>query len=116
MDFDQCPCSGRNLSRLVKPAIMALLLKERLHGYVLIQRLEDLAMFRDQVPDAGGLYKALKELEETGMVASVIEEADRGIGRRVFGLTEDGKICAKKWAKSLSDYRQALDELISLLK
>jgi DNA-binding PadR family transcriptional regulator len=116
MNYDHCPCSGNTLPRLVKPAILALLLKEPQHGYVLVQRLGEMAMFRGQAPDAGGVYKALRELEESGMVVSEIEAGDRGLGRKVFSLTEGGRGCCRKWHSTLGDYRDGLDELLLLLK
>ena len=35
----ECPCTGRNLDKLIQPAVLALLAGESMHGYRLVQRL-----------------------------------------------------------------------------
>ena len=51
MNLDECPCSGKTLARVLKPAILALLAKEPMHGYRIARRLLELSMFRSQPPD-----------------------------------------------------------------
>jgi hypothetical protein len=50
------------------------------------------------------------------MVVSEIEAGERGLGRKVFSLTAGGRGCCLKWHSTLGDYRDALDELLALLK
>ena len=92
LDFDDCPCTGKTLARLLNPAILRCLARERAHGYSLLQQLAEFKMFADAQPDHAGLYRALKQMESRGLVRS---EWNLGAGpaRRVFSLTERGAAC-----------------------
>jgi DNA-binding PadR family transcriptional regulator len=69
----------------VRGAILALLGEEPMHGYEMIQRLEERTGGRWR-PSAGSIYPTLQLLEDEGLVSA--EEID---GRRVFKLTDDGR-------------------------
>ena len=115
MDFSQCACSGKTLGRLLRPAIMAVLAKEAVHGYLVMQRLEQMDMFKGHPPDATGVYRLLKSMEDDGLVSSAWDLADSGPARRIFKLTADGHACLQEWLRTLRRYRDAMDELLDLL-
>ncbi len=69
-DFEECPCAGRTLDKLIQPAILVVLAEGPLHGYRLAERIGELSMFGGQKPDASGVYRFLKTMERRGMVAS----------------------------------------------
>ena len=116
MDFNECACSGKSLARMLRPAVMGLLASGPAHGYQLAQRLGEMKMFAGQQPDHAGLYRALKQMEDEGLLTSAWDLADSGPARRVFTLTPAGTACLGQWKKTLADYRDALDELLGLLK
>lgn len=68
----------------VRGAILALLGERPMHGYEMIQQLEERTGGRWR-PSAGSIYPTLQLLEDEGLVTA--EELD---GRRVFSLTDDG--------------------------
>lgn len=74
----------------VRGAILALLAEEPMHGYEMIQRLEERTGGRWR-PSAGSIYPTLQLLEDEGLVAA--EEVD---GRRVYSLTDDGRKVAEE--------------------
>jgi DNA-binding PadR family transcriptional regulator len=74
----------------VRGAILALLAEEPMHGYEMIQRLEERTGGRWR-PSAGSIYPTLQLLEDEGLVSA--EEVD---GRRVFSLTDDGRKAAEE--------------------
>jgi DNA-binding PadR family transcriptional regulator len=115
MELDQCACSGKTLARLLAPAVMALLARGKAHGYEIVQRLHDLEMFTDLPPDTSGVYKALKLMEEKGLVSFHWEFGDAGPAKKSYTLTEDGLTCLKKWAETLGNYRAQIDDLLSIL-
>jgi DNA-binding PadR family transcriptional regulator len=116
MDFNECACSGRSLARMLRPAVMGLLASGPAHGYQLARQLVEMKMFAAQEPDHAGLYRALKQMEDEGLLTSAWDLAETGPARRVFTITADGAACLGKWKKTLADYRDALDELLGLLK
>lgn len=114
MDFDQCPCSGKSLARLIQPAVMAALAAgEPLHGYVILQRLRGMAMFRDQGPDATGLYRLLHTMEQDGLVSAAWDVSARGPAKRRYALTADGRACLGRWVGTLRTYQAAIGDLLA---
>ena len=69
----------------VRAAILSVLAEEPMHGYQIMQRLEERSggMWR---PSPGSVYPTLQLLEDQGFIKG--EELE---GRRVFSLTEAGK-------------------------
>lgn len=116
MDFNQCPCSGKSLPKLIRPAVMAVLAQETLHGYVVVQRLADFGMFEGQVPDPSGVYKTLKAMEDEGLVRSFWELADAGPAKRCYRLTDVGLDCLGRWEETLGAYQSQLIELVGVLR
>ena len=116
MDFNECACSGKTLGRLVQPAIMGLLAQEPLHGYLLVQRLTEMTMFKCHPPDPTGVYRVLKSLENDGLVSSSWDLADSGPARRQFVLTKSGHSCLRRWVQTLEEYGQAIGDLLAAIK
>lgn len=116
MDFSECACSGKTLARLLQPAIMTVLARQPVHGYLILQRLQDLPMFRDHPPDATGVYRFLKSMEKDGLVTSTWDLADTGPARRRFVLTHDGEVCLGHWVETLEEYRRTVTQLLAELK
>jgi DNA-binding PadR family transcriptional regulator len=112
VDFVDCPCTGRTLVRLVRPAVLAFLAREPLHGYELLKRLPPLALFHGQAPDATGVYRLLREMEGEGLVASDWEPAGRGPAKRRYAVTPDGRACLARWIATLTDYQAAIAQLL----
>ena len=113
MDFDKCACSGKSLARLLQPALMSVLADEPLHGYLIAQRLRKLSLFKDSPPDYAGIYRFLNSMEERGLVKSEWDTADAGPAKRRYGLTRNGRSCMVRWLATLTDYRQAVDDLVA---
>jgi DNA-binding PadR family transcriptional regulator len=76
----------------VRSAILALLGERPMHGYEMIQELEERTAGR-WVPSAGSIYPTLQLLEDEGLVGA--EEVE---GRKVFSLTNAGTQAVEKLA------------------
>jgi len=92
-DFEQCACTGRTLSRFVRPAVLALLAEAPAHGYDLLQRLREFKMFSEAPPDASGVYKTLRAMTDEGLVSGEWDTPDAGSARRPFTLKSKGRKC-----------------------
>lgn len=114
MDFTDCPCTGKTLSRLVRPAMLTLLAREPLHGYELRKRCEGLALFHGQPPDAAGLYRALREMEDEGLVLGAWDTPGRGPAKRRYAITLTGQACLSRWKATLTAYRDAIAQLLDM--
>jgi DNA-binding PadR family transcriptional regulator len=115
MEFAECPCTGKTLVRLLRPAILGILAKQPLHGYLILQRLEQMPMFKDPSPDTTGVYRTLKAMEDEGLLISKWNTAGNGPARRIFEITVDGKVCLKRWNKTLKRYQKDVDTLLKFL-
>ncbi|QNN24043.1 PadR family transcriptional regulator [Planctomycetales bacterium ZRK34] len=111
-----CACTGKSLPKLLRPAVMAFLAQGEAHGYQIAQHLAQMRMFADSRPDPPGVYRALKEMTEQGLVTASWETGDSGPAKRVFTLTQPGKVCLETWCDTLSIYRDAINELLNLLR
>ncbi len=112
LDLDVCSCSGRTLTRLVRPAVMATVARGSIHGYLIAQRLEQMPMFAEHPPDHAGIYRMLKAMDEEGLLLSAWDLEDSGPARRRYELTADGKRCLRRWQQTIQDYHRALQELL----
>ena len=116
MNSSDCPCLGRNLDKLVQPAILALLTETPMHGYALAERIGRMPVCRGDVPNPTGVYRFLKTMEQRGLVSSQWDAAQRGPHRKVYQITDDGRACLEHWIAALEPYRQGIDALIRLAK
>ena len=113
MDFIECACSGKSLTRLIRPVILAILANESLHGYLINQRLEQWAMFKDNSPDVSGIYRTLKSMEEEKLIVSAWDFSDNAMPKRCFKVTPLGVKCLTQWIKTLESYQNSVKEILS---
>ncbi|MDR3203346.1 MAG: PadR family transcriptional regulator [Deltaproteobacteria bacterium] len=116
MDFGDCPCTGKTLTKLVQPLIMALLARGRQHGYALKRALDKQDdLITQGAPDISGIYRTLKDMERQGYVESSWQLNSNGPATRCFTLTEDGFACLEKWRETLMGYKKQVNELINFI-
>ncbi|MEA4856368.1 MAG: helix-turn-helix transcriptional regulator [Solidesulfovibrio sp.] len=113
MEFIDCPCTGKSLIRLVRPAVLTVLAGEPLHGYEVLRRIAPLRLFRGHPPDAAGVYRALRDMEAEGLLHGNWDLPEQGPAKRRFALTARGLACLAKWEDTLSEHRAALEELLT---
>ena len=102
VDFEECPCSGKNMSTLVAPWILLTLYHhEGTHGYeiqrLILSRLQEL----DLGLNIAGLYRHLNMLEKRGVLTSTWDTGEPGPAKRKYYLTESGKECLWRWLGTL---------------
>lgn len=112
-DLKECAELGKSLNRLSQPTILALLAKsdEPLHGYIIVKLAAQSPMFGGSKPDATGIYRALKRMEENDLVSSEWDVPSEGSAKRLFSLTEKGRQCLRRWIDALACYMLTLEEL-----
>ncbi|HYF28288.1 MAG TPA: PadR family transcriptional regulator [Baekduia sp.] len=94
----------------LRPCLLLLLREQPAHGYDLLERLRALGFERD---DPGGLYRALRALEQEGCVRSSWEPSESGPDRRMYELTRAGMEELHRAAASLASTRDVLDVFLS---
>jgi len=71
----------------LRPCILLLLRESPAHGYDLLERAQAFGFTRS---DPGGLYRALRALEDDGLVRSAWEPSPHGPDRRIYEITRAG--------------------------
>jgi PadR family transcriptional regulator PadR len=89
----------------IRPCLLLLVAEQPSHGYDLLERLRDLGLRRI---DPGGLYRALRTMEQEGLLSSSWETSDLGPPRRTYRLTEDGSDWMHAWAATLREGRRVV--------
>lgn len=114
--FTNCACTGANLEKLIHPAILTLLVNEELHGYSIVQKLQDTCMFQGKKPDHSGVYRCLKQMEQGGYVNAAWDLSNSGPAKKLYKLTDDGLECLKTWINTLEDYQHSLGMFLVFAK
>lgn len=112
-DFSGCPCSGKNLPKLVHPSILTLLRVEPAHGYVIAEKIAGLFNFPAGAPKRAAVYQLLRRMEAENLVESHLEQAPAGPARRVYKITASGKACLERWHESLMLHKQAIETFLN---
>ncbi|MGI6216768.1 MAG: PadR family transcriptional regulator [Coriobacteriales bacterium] len=112
-DLKECAELGKNLSRMSQPTILAILAEAGmpLHGYRIVKLAAGSPMFGGNKPDATGIYRALKKMEEQGLVTAEWETPETGAAKRLFELTDKGRKCLRRWIDALACYTLTIQEL-----
>lgn len=110
-----CRRRGGGGGALVEPAVLAALLAAGGHGYDLRRIIQERTGGALDV-DVGGLYRALRRLEEDGAVTSEWSEDESGPRRREYEVTEQGVEIAEQWLEALRQRQRLNDLLVSLLE
>ena len=99
------------IERFSEPALLLLLRERPAHGYELLEQLP--ALVDGERIDMGNLYRALRALEEDGLVRSEWREDLPGPAKRTYELTESGRRLLDLWAAALEDARARIDGFLT---
>ena len=92
--------------------LLLLLLNEApMHGYQLAEELQSRGYVREGRFKTGSLYTILNRMEQKGSLTSTQEESDAGRPRRVYSITEDGKLHLKQGLQYMLRRKPFLDEM-----
>ena len=98
------------MERFGEPGLLVLLADGPTHGYELLDRLPAV-VGQDRV-DVGNVYRALRALEEEGLVVSEWSGELPGPTKRTYTLTEQGTTVLASWLDSLEELRDELTVFI----
>lgn len=93
----------------LRPCVLLLLSESSSHGYELLEQLTVLGVER---PDPGGMYRALRAMEQEGLVRSWWEPSQAGPARRRYEVTPEGREWLHAWAGALRELRGSLDRYL----
>ena len=94
----------------MEPVLLLLLHQGLSHGYALLEQLGEYGL--GQV-DPSAVYRALRDMEEQGLVASNWdEEKTQGPPRRVYRLTALGNEALALWIADLEETRKRIEHVL----
>ena len=99
--------------RFLEPGLLALLRDRPTHGYDLIAELPTLV--GTERVDVGNVYRALRGMEERGLVTSEWSDELPGPAKRTYEITEEGRRALERWSHWLREARTRIDALIERL-
>lgn len=94
----------------LRACLLLLVSEQPSHGYDLLERLEAVGVGK---ADPGGLYRALRAMEQEGLMRSGWQTSEIGPARRTYELTEEGADLLHAWAATLRKTKQALSAYLA---
>jgi PadR family transcriptional regulator PadR len=95
----------------LQPFLLLALEQWQSHGYELIRRMSS---FGFETLDRGSVYRTLRQLEKDGLVTSGWDTSKDGPARRLYTLTDAGRLYLEACAASLRGYQTMLNQFFSL--
>lgn len=105
-------CRQRRIISFLEPCLLLQLLQSEAHGYGLMNGLSEFG-FSPTGLDPSLIYRALREMEDAGLVTSQWGEESQGPQRRVYTITPDGVDYLGLWVQDLQRNRQQIDYLLA---
>lgn len=101
---------GRRKMFFLESCILVLLHQSPSYGYALMENLRQFG-FQPEEMDISILYRALRDLEEMGLVVSNWSGESLGPQRRVYTITPDGESILAEWMEALRQRRREIEAL-----
>ncbi len=73
-----------------------------------------MSAFGFETLDRGSVYRTLRQLEKDGLVTSGWDTSKDGPARRLYTLTDSGRLYLEAFAASLRGYQMMLNQFFSL--
>ncbi len=108
--FDKGCRSGRRIRFFLESCILVLLHQSPSYGYALMENLRQFGFQVEQM-DISILYRALHDLEETGLVIGNWSDESLGPQRRIYSITAEGKSVLAQWMRDLHQRRLEIEAL-----
>lgn len=91
--------------------LLRLLDEEPMHGYQLMEVLEDRGYVRSGRFETGSVYTILNRMEERGLLSSTRGTSETGRVRRIYGITQAGRDALKRGLERVIRQKRVMDDL-----
>ena len=91
---------------MLTTSLLAFLKGCNAYGYELTQRMNEAGL---PPFDSAAVYRALRQLEATGLVSSFWDTSASGPARRMYSLTQAGELFLGSWLDVMETYRKVLE-------
>ena len=105
------PLPGWPPRDILAPFVLLAVSLQRSHGYVIEDYLRALGLFGITMST---LYRTLRAMEKDGFLQSTWEPGPTGPARRVYAITDAGRVWLDSSASMLGAYRDTIDRFFGL--
>jgi PadR family transcriptional regulator PadR len=102
----------QRVMRFLQPCLLLMLIRDEAHGYSLMDGLDEFG-FDPNHFDPSLVYRALREMEDSGLVSSRWDDDSQGPRRRVYQILPEGKALLDEWIADLRRTRAEIDRLLA---
>lgn len=100
---------GQPTGDMLNAQLLAMLKDWSAYGYELVQRLNEMGMGHY---NKGSIYRALRQLEQTGLVCSIWDTSASGPARRMYQLTQPGLLFLQNWLALVDMHRDMIQRFL----
>lgn len=115
IESKKCACKGGNLDRFIQPIILLILTEGPDTGYGIFKRVGTFSMFREEKPDATGIYRYLRIMEKRGLLEQFDYKEGENKYKKKYRITGDGRECLLNWRETLTGYAESILELVECI-
>lgn len=90
--------------------LLAMLKDWSAYGYELVQRLNGAGF---GAYNTGTVYRALRHMEQLGLVSSMWDTSAAGPARRMYSLTQAGTLFLSNWLTMLDMHRRLIEQFLA---
>ncbi|HUV92497.1 MAG TPA: helix-turn-helix transcriptional regulator [Anaerolineales bacterium] len=101
----------RRVMSFLQPCLLFMLKSGEAHGYSLLNGLDEFGFDLERL-DPSLVYRALRDMEDSGWVVSNWGEESQGPQRRVYKILPEGEEHLVQWVADLRRTRDEIDRLL----
>ena len=91
--------------------LLRMLHESPMHGYQLVETLEDRKYVKPGRFETGSVYTILNRMDHRGLLTSNKEKGSTGRPRRVYTITGEGEVLLKRGLENIISQKSMMDEL-----
>ena len=113
---EECGCKPHRMRHspergMTQFLFLRLIHETPMHGYQLMDELNERGFLQQDRLEAGGVYTILRRMEHRGLITSVWEEQESGPDRRIYTITIEGAEILKEGIETMLSRKTLLDDL-----
>jgi PadR family transcriptional regulator PadR len=91
---------------------LRLLYEKPMHGYQLMEELNQRGLVRPRRLESGSVYTILRRMEHRGLLSSEWEHTESGPDRRIYKITKNGVETLKMGLETMVERKAMMDDLV----
>ena len=102
--------------RWIQFLILRVLYEKPMHGYQLMEELEECGFVLPRRLESGAVYTILRRMEANGLLKSECENVESGRDRRIYKVTEEGVQALKMGLETMVKRKALMEDLTAFYR